>query len=202
MYMVSIGHCKQWCPLDIVSIGHCVYWTWRPLDNGHGVQWTCCPLDIVSIGRYVHWTSCLMDITSNGHYICPLDITMSIGVQWCPLDMMSIGSNEQQYQNDANPQISFGDVVHWIHLNGSNGHHWIQWTCPLDSPMVSIGSNGHDDVHWTSSPNDMMSIGQSNDVHHVHWIQWTKLTTLKKVSPKFWPKGNINYLLTFVIILL
>ena len=109
---------------------------------------------------------------------------------------MSIGSNGQQYQNDVNPPISFGDVVHWIHLNGSNGHHWIQWTCPLDSPMVSIGSNGHHDVHWTSSLNDMMSIGQSNGVHWIQWIQWTRLATLKTVLPNLlWCSRTVRNIL-------
>ena len=143
--------------------GHGVHWTWCPMDiNGH--QCTPCPLDTMSIGHHhVHWCS-MVSIGSNGH-----DVQWT----WCPLDMMSIGSNGQQYQNDVHPPISFGDVVHWIHLNGSNGHHWIQWTCPLDSPMVSIGSNGHHDVHWTSSPIDTMSIGQSNGVHWT--VQWCPL---------------------------
>ena len=142
-----------WCPLDIMCIG----------SNGH--HWT--PLDIMSIGHHVHWR--FMDNNAHNVRWCSM---VSIGSKghdiqrtWCPLDMMSIGSNEQLYPNDVHPPISFGDVVRTpldpmdMSIGQSNGVHWIQWTswCPLD-----IFTNRHD-VHWTvqwyplDSP--MVSIG-------------------------------------------
>ena len=159
------------------------------MSNGHHVQWT--PLN--AIVRNVQWT------------LCPLDITMSIGVQWCPLDpldMMSIVHDVQWTWCPLDPMdnntkmmlthrfrlviLSIGSI--WMDpmdTIGSNGHvHWtVQW-CPLD-PMDMMMSIGHfHRMKWCPLDSPMVSIGQSNGVHHVHWIQWTKLTTLKMVSPK------------------
>ena len=128
------------------------------MSNGHHVQWT--PLN--AIVRNVQWT------------LCPLDITMSIGVQWCPLDpldMMSIVHDVQWTwcpldPMDNNTKMMLTHRFRLVIL--SIGSIWMD-------PMDTIGSNGH--VHWTVQwcpldPMDMMmSIG------HFHRMKLLKYRT-------------------------
>ena len=187
----SNGHDVQWtscvhwihwtsCPLDPMdTIEHQLQWTWCPTDiNGH--QCTPCLLNTMSIGyHHVHWCS-MVSIGSNGndvqwtlmdinaHHVhwtlCPLDIIMSIGVQWCPLDPMDMMSNDVHWTSC--PLYPIDTIEHqwtWCPMD-INGHQCTP--CPLDTmsigyhhvhwcSMVSIGSNGND-VHWTWCPLDPM----------------------------------------------